>query len=140
MTDQYIETAGQDQFDAAVRLTLRLRSENCALPLSDLAARAALEIFCMCVTDAEDAMENQLSSLHAGLIAEIVRRAKEELNNPTEAVKLAASLSRELPAGRYSADGRVQSSDAVRRGLIDEVDLASDESFPASDPPAWVNR
>jgi hypothetical protein len=140
MTDQYVEAAGQDRFDTAVRLTLRLRSENPAVPLEDHAARAALETFCMCVTGAEDAMESQLSSLHAGLTAEIVRRAEEELKDPVATAKSAADLRRELPARRGPVADQAQLREAARRGLIDEIDRASDASFPASDPPAWLNR
>ncbi|WP_264713421.1 hypothetical protein [Limobrevibacterium gyesilva] len=76
-----------------------------------LAERAVIETFCSCVTGASDAVEGKLSTIHAVLIEEVVRQVQ------------AATADRPAPAGPS-----------------DTVDVASDESFPASDPPAWIWR
>jgi hypothetical protein len=115
VTDQYVEAAGEERFNEAVSLTVRLRSTNRAVALRELAERAVLEAFCLCVTAGEDEAEHHLSPQHTGLVAEVVRRAAGMLDEPAETVG--------SPASRP----------------LDEVDRASNDSFPASDPPAWIN-
>jgi hypothetical protein len=70
----------------------------------------------------------------------VICRPEEELKDPVATAKSAADLRRELPARRGPVADQAQLREAARRGLIDEIDRASDASFPASDPPAWLNR
>jgi hypothetical protein len=44
------------------------------MSVRDLAARVVTEQFCTCVTSAEDAVEDDLSAIHASLIDAVVRR------------------------------------------------------------------
>src|SRR6476646_8071198 len=91
VTDQYVEASGDERFNEAVSLTVRLRSTNRAVALRELAERAVLEAFCLCVTAGEDEAEHHLSSQHTGLVAEVVRRAEGMLDEPAETVGPPAS-------------------------------------------------
>jgi hypothetical protein len=84
MADQYVEAAGEERFDAAVKLTLEQWSESQSLPIEQVAAGAVHEVFCGCVAQiyTEEEMALHLSSLDEGIIAEVVRRAQFRLNNP----------------------------------------------------------
>lgn len=106
MSHEYGDALTARQFDLAVRLTLRLAGADPADGLRGLAEHVVEELFCSCVTGAEDMAEGHRSAIHSVVVEEVVRQAQ-----------------------------------VVRaRGGMDEVELASEQSFPSSDPPAWIWR
>ncbi len=111
MTDQYVDAASDERIEAAVALTLQLRSQAPSRSLKEAVFSAVEQTFCNCVTGSEDAIEHHLSAVHGALLTEVLQRASE----------------------------RTLLSPDREKGW-DRVDRASDASFPASDPPAWMGR
>jgi hypothetical protein len=111
MTHEYDDAVTEQKLETAARLVHRRWSADRAVPMHDVAARVVRETFCFCVTDGENAVEGKFSRIHAALIEEVVQRVP---------MIVTAAPSTEIPAN--------------------VVDLASDQSFPASDPPAWIWR
>lgn len=73
-----------EQIEAAVDRTLRLRSQQDGALLGPLAWAVVEETFCTCVTGAEDAFERPLSATQAALVADVLRRAEMRLSEPSQ--------------------------------------------------------
>jgi hypothetical protein len=81
MTHEYDDPVTQARLDLAANRALVLldtvkTQTGPFSPLHSLAARAVEETFCVCVTNAEDAVEGKLSRIHAVLIEEVVKRVQ----------------------------------------------------------------
>ena len=111
MTHEYDDAITNGAIEGAVRLAVSLRSQRQSASPGELATEAVDATFCTCVTSAADACVPGGSPTHAGLIAEVTR------------------LAQPLDIG----------SDKISVPS-DPIDLASEDSFPASDPPAWIWR
>ncbi len=111
MPHEYDDPISNDAVEDAVRLAASLRARRPSASAAKLATEAVDAMFCTCVTTAADACVPGLAPTHAGLITEVARRLR-------------------------STD----TGQEKRLVTSDPVDLASEDSFPASDPPGWIWR
>ena len=105
---EYGDPISPEQIELAVERALDLRRAAPELSLDDDVREAVARTICACVLGIEDDLEHRLSGTHAGVLDEVRRQVE-----------------RRLAAAPTQA----------RENTIDE---ASEESFPASDPPAWI--
>jgi hypothetical protein len=105
---EYGDPISPGQIELAVERALDLLRAAPQRSLDDSVREAVAHTICACVLGIEDDLERHLSGTHAGTIEEVRRRV---------ALRLART-----PA---------QAKD-------NPVDEASEESFPASDPPGWI--
>ena len=111
MPNEYDDPVHPNAIASAVALTIELAAQYPFRVTDEVARQAVDAVFCTCVTTASDAVAQGQAPVHTALISEVRQQAE-----------------------RYSMHG---ASDGAGS---DMVDRASEQSFPASDPPAWIWR
>ena len=111
MPNEYDNPVHPNAIASAVSLTIELAAQFRHLAPDEIARQAVDTVFCTCVTTAADAVAKGRAPVHAGLIREVRQQAEQRATN-----------------------------DPADAAVSDVVDRAAEQSFPASDPPAWIWR
>jgi hypothetical protein len=106
---EYGDPFTPEAIDAAVSRVLGLQRTEPGETLEQHVEQALHENICSCALDIEDQVEGARSGLHQSIAQEVRDRVE-----------------------------RVQQERAQWSAPLDKVDQASDQSFPASDPPGWI--
>jgi len=108
MTHEYGDPLSSESISVAVTRALALSEKRPGEPFAVQVEQAIHECVCACAVEIEDIIEQRHSGMHATLTLEVKSRAEREL-------------------ARREAEHQQR-----------QIDEASEESFPASEPPAWI--